>query len=77
MATASVTGERPWPYRTGPRAADAAASPGRAARVAGMVVAEYRARRARRALAGLSEHLLDDIGIDRGGIDRAVRLGRG
>ena len=38
--------------------------------------AEWRARRAARNAASLSDEMLHDIGLARGEIDRAVRFGR-
>jgi uncharacterized protein YjiS (DUF1127 family) len=56
--------------------APAAAGPSWWARLARAVVDEYRARRAIGQLHGMNERLLCDIGLDRGGIEHAVRFGR-
>ena len=40
------------------------------------VVAEWRARQAVRRVESLSDEVLHDIGITRGEIDQAVRVGR-
>jgi uncharacterized protein YjiS (DUF1127 family) len=44
--------------------------------VARTAVAEYRARRAVRTLRSFDDLMLRDIGVDRCGIEHAVRTGR-
>lgn len=41
------------------------------------IIAAHEYRRARKALADMPEHMLRDIGIDRGAIESAIRNGRG
>jgi uncharacterized protein YjiS (DUF1127 family) len=41
-----------------------------------MLGVEWRARQAARRVGSLSDEMLHDIGITRGGIDQAVRHGR-
>ncbi len=49
---------------------------GGAARVARVIAEEARARRDRRALMAMSDQMLKDIGLTRGGIGDALRNGR-
>jgi uncharacterized protein YjiS (DUF1127 family) len=79
MTISSITSVRPWPYRAESRTANTvrwAYLLGGIARLAGVAVAEYRARRAARYLTGLDDFMLRDIGIGRGEVERAVRAGR-
>ena len=70
MFTPTVTIDRPWPGKPAARRAQPLA--GLAARVARW----YRIRRATRQVMALDDHLLRDIGIGRGEIERAVATGR-
>ncbi len=79
MATSSIVYARPRPYRLEPRAANAAYWThllAGIARIASAAVAEYRVRRAARHLIGFGDLMLHDIGIGRGEIEYAVRVGR-
>ncbi len=44
--------------------------------LAGAIVREYRLRRAVRELAVMDDHILRDIGLGRGELERAARFGR-
>ncbi len=79
MPTATITDAQPWPYRIERSSALPADRPGflaGVARTAYAALREYRERRAMRHLAALSDHMLRDIGLSRGEIERAVRTGR-
>ena len=54
----------------------AASKTGRIAAFFHEIAAEMRARRAARSVEALSDQVLHDIGIARGEIDSAVRIGR-
>jgi uncharacterized protein YjiS (DUF1127 family) len=79
VSIASITDARPWPYgserRSPTRSASGAGFLAGAARVVHAAFCEYRARRAARQLAESSDHLLRDVGLSRGEIERAVRTG--
>jgi uncharacterized protein YjiS (DUF1127 family) len=75
----SIIDARPWPFRLEREVAGSARRAGALAGMARLVVAvlrEYRARRAVLHLSELDDRLLRDVGLGRGGIERAVRTGR-
>jgi uncharacterized protein YjiS (DUF1127 family) len=79
MLTPTITLDRPWPYKPVHQAVGSTAW---ARLVAGMshlvapVLRWHRVRRDSRQLMALSDHMLQDIGLSRGAIERAVRTGR-
>jgi uncharacterized protein YjiS (DUF1127 family) len=79
MLTPTITPDRPWPYKP---AHDTAGSTAWARLVAGtshLVASLLRwhcARRHSRQLMAFGDHMLHDIGLSRGAIERAVWTGR-
>jgi uncharacterized protein YjiS (DUF1127 family) len=79
MATSSIVYVRPRPYRPEPQIANTpywARLLTGLARVTATAFAEYRVRRAARHLMSFDDLMLRDIGIGRGEIEYAVRVGR-
>jgi uncharacterized protein YjiS (DUF1127 family) len=79
MLTPTITPDRPWPYKP----ARQAASPTVWMRLAAgtnhlvtSVLRWHRLRRDSRQLMAFGDHMLQDIGLSRGEIERAVRAGR-
>ena len=54
----------------------AVARPARWARLARAIVDAYRVHRAAAEMRSLDDRLLRDLGLDRGGVEYAVRFGR-
>ena len=78
MSISTIHESRPWPY--GLKRRDTSRAPAGAlaglARLLATALWEYRARRAARHLMALDDRLLGDMGLDRDGIELAVRVGR-
>jgi uncharacterized protein YjiS (DUF1127 family) len=79
MLTPTITPDRPWPYKP---AHDTAGSTAwmrlmaATSRLVAPALRWHRARRDSRLLMALSDHMLQDIGLSRGELERAVRTGR-
>jgi uncharacterized protein YjiS (DUF1127 family) len=79
MLTSTITPDRPWPYKPAHQAADSTVW---ARFVAGTnhlvapVLRWHRARRDTRQLMAFGDHMLQDLGLSRGEIEHAVRIGR-
>jgi uncharacterized protein YjiS (DUF1127 family) len=79
MLAQTITHDHPWPYKTAQEVAARtwwARSLKGMARTAAAVSRWHRARRDTRQLLAYDDRLLQDIGVARGGIERAVRTGR-
>ena len=79
MFAQSITHDHPWPYRTARELAAPtpwARSREGLARAVAAVSRWRRLRREARWLMALDDRMLRDIGLSRGGIERAVRAGR-
>jgi uncharacterized protein YjiS (DUF1127 family) len=80
MFARTITHDHPWPYKTAREIAAPtwwARSLKGMARAAVTVSRWHRTRHAAHRLLALDDRLLRDIGVSRGGIDRAVPTGRG
>ena len=60
----------------GDRAVEAAVDPSWGMRLMRMVVDAWRVRRAMAQMSALDDRMLRDLGLDRAGIEHAVRFGR-
>jgi uncharacterized protein YjiS (DUF1127 family) len=79
MLTPAITPDRPWPYKPAHQATGSMAWASLAAGTSHLVAPVlrwYRARRDSRQLMAFGDHMLHDIGLSRGEIERAVRTGR-
>jgi uncharacterized protein YjiS (DUF1127 family) len=79
MLAQTITHEHPWPYKTAQEVAGPtlwARSLSTTARAVAAVSRWHRARRDARRLLAFDDRLLQDIGVARGGIERAVWTGR-
>ena len=79
MLTPTITPDRPWPYKPAHQTAGSTAWVRLVAATSHLIapiLRWHRARRDSRQLMALGDHLLHDIGLSRGEIERAMRMGR-
>jgi uncharacterized protein YjiS (DUF1127 family) len=79
MLTPTITPGRPWPYKSARQAPGPTVWARLVAGTSHLITSVrrwHRARRDSRQLMAFSDHLLHDLGLSRGAIERAVRTGR-
>jgi uncharacterized protein YjiS (DUF1127 family) len=79
MLTQTINPDRPWPYKPARQAAGCMAWMRLVVGTSYLITSVrrwHRVRRDSRQLMALSDHMLQDLGLSRGAIERAVRTGR-
>jgi uncharacterized protein YjiS (DUF1127 family) len=79
MFSQTITPDRPWPYKPAHQAVGSTAWARLVAdmsHLVALVLRWHRARRDSRQLMAFGDHMLQDIGLSRGEIERAMRMGR-